>query len=126
MAGERISLGFDSPQPLFSDYTDAWFFPEQRRVLKPGPLRDVSIEDSLLQITHQPRRMLGDLSEIYGVLVLENGSGERAAYDFVNPAADANLISITPLAGLLITLTRVVEKENYSFICFYPDGRHHS
>ena len=101
VAGERISLGFDSPQPLFSNYTDAWFFPEQRRVLKPGPLRDVSIEDSLLQITHQqPRRMLDDLSEIYGVLVLENGSGERAAYDFVNPAADANLISITPLAGV--------------------------
>ena len=44
--------------------------------------------------------MLDDLSEIYGVLVLENGSGERAAYDFVNPAADANLISITPLAGV--------------------------
>ena len=26
VAGERISLGFDSPQPLFSNYTDAWFF----------------------------------------------------------------------------------------------------
>ena len=46
VAGERISLGLILPQPLFSNYTDAWFFPEQRRVLKPGPLRDVSIEDS--------------------------------------------------------------------------------
>ena len=70
--------------------------------------------------------MLDDLSEIYGVLVLENGSGERAACDFVNPAADANLISITPLAGLLITLTRVEEEENYSFICFCSDGSDHS
>ena len=76
-------------------------FPEQRRVLS-FPLRDVSIEDSLLQITHQqPRRMLDDLSEIYGVLVLENGSGERAAYDFINPAADATWISITPWRGLI-------------------------
>ena len=98
VAGERISLGFDSPDPLFSDYTDAWFFPEERRVIKPGPLRDVSIQQNLLQITHQqPRRMLDDLSDVYGVLVLESNLGERVAYDFVNPATDANLTTITCL-----------------------------
>ncbi|GIT21511.1 MAG: hypothetical protein CM1200mP40_11930 [Gammaproteobacteria bacterium] len=53
VAGERVSLGFDSPEPLFANYTDAWFFPEQRRVIKPGPLRDVTIQQNLLQITHQ-------------------------------------------------------------------------
>ena len=101
VAGERISLGFDSPDPLFSNYTDAWFFPEERRVIKPGPLRDVSIQQNLLQITHQqPRRMLDDLSDVYGVLVLESNLGERVAYDFVNPAADANLTTITPFAAV--------------------------
>ena len=101
VAGERISLGFDSPEPLFSNYSDAWFFPEQRRVIKPGPLRDVSIEQSLLQITHQqPRRMLEDLTNVYGVLVLENDLGERVAYDFINPATDANLTTITPMASI--------------------------
>ena len=100
-AGERVSLGFDSPEPLFADYSEAWFFPDQRRVIKPGPLRDVSIQQNLLQITHQqPRRMLTDLSEVFGVLVLENDNGERIAYDFENPAADANLTTITPLAAI--------------------------
>ena len=100
-AGERVSLGFDSPEPLFADYSEAWFFPDQRRVIKPGPLRDVSIQQNLLQITHQqPRRMLTDLSEVFGVLVLENDNGERIAYDFENPAADANLTTITPLATI--------------------------
>ena len=100
VAGERVSLGFDSADPVFANYSDAWFFPEQRRIIKPGPLRDVTIQQNLLQITHrQPRRMLTDLSEVYGVLVLENDAGERSAYDFVNPAMDANLTTITPLAA---------------------------
>ena len=100
VAGERVSLGFESPEPLFSDYTDAYFFPEQRRVIKLGPMREVAINPNLLQITHQqPRRMLSDLSEIYGVLVLENEAGERKAFDFVNPAVDANSTTITPFAA---------------------------
>ena len=101
VAGERVSLGFESPDPLFADYTEAFFFPDQRRIIKPGPLRDVTIGDSLLQITHQqPRRMLDDLSEIYGVLVLENEQGERTAFDFVNPAAEANQTTVMPLAAV--------------------------
>jgi len=101
VAGERVSLGFEAPDPVFADYTEAWFFPEQRRVIKPGPLRDVSIQGNLLQITHQqPRRMLDDLSEVYGVLVLQNEQGDRLAYDFINPAADANSTTIAPLAAL--------------------------
>ncbi len=99
-AGERVSLGFEAPDAIFTDYTEAFFFPEQRRIIKPGPLRDVSLQGNLLQITHQqPRRMLEDLTEVYGVLVLENEQGDRAAYDFQNPTADANLITIAPLAA---------------------------
>ncbi len=101
VAGERVSLGFEAPDPVFADYTDAWFFPEQRRIIKPGPLRDVSIQGNLLQITHQqPRRMLDDLSEVYGVLVLENEQGDRTAFDFINPATDANSTTIAPMAAL--------------------------
>ena len=100
VAGERISLGFESPEPLFSEYNEAWFFPEQRRVIKPGPLRDVSIQQNLLQITHQqPRRMLEDLTDVYGVLVVENQEGARTAFDFVNPATNANFTTITPFAA---------------------------
>ena len=101
VAGERVSLGFESPDPIFANYSEAWFFPDQRRVIKPGPLRDVSIQPNLLQITHQqPRRMLEDLSAVYGVLVLQDVAGNRTAYDFVNPAADANSTTIMPAAAL--------------------------
>jgi thiol:disulfide interchange protein/DsbC/DsbD-like thiol-disulfide interchange protein len=100
VAGERVSLGFESPDSVFADYNDAWFFPEQRRIIKPGPLRDVSIQPSLLQITHQqPRRMLTDLSAVYGVLVLEDANGARTAYEFTDPAANANSTTILPLAA---------------------------
>ena len=100
VAGERVSLGFESPEPIFTDYTEAWFFPDQRRIIKPGPLRDVSLQQNLLQITHQqPRRMLTDLTEVFGVLVMEDAAGERTAFEFVNPAADANLTTIAPLAA---------------------------
>jgi len=100
VAGERVSLGFEASDPIFDDYSEAYFFPDQRRIIKPGPLRDVSLQGNLLQITHQqPRRMLQDLSEVYGVLVLENDAGARTAFDFVNPAADANSMTIAPLAA---------------------------
>ena len=100
VAGERVSLGFESGDALFDTYSEAYFFPDQRRIIKPGPLRDVSMQANLLQITHQqPRRMLQDLSEVFGVLVLESESGERVAFDFVNPAADANSMTIVPFAA---------------------------
>ena len=100
VAGERISLGFESSNAIFEEYTNAWFFPDQRRIIKPGPLRDVSIQQNLLQITHQqPRRMVEDLTEVFGVLVLENEEGARTAFEFIDPATDANLITIMPLAA---------------------------
>jgi len=100
VAGDRVSLGFESPDAIFGSYSDAWFFPEQRRIIKPGPLRDVTIQPGLLQITHQqPRRMLTDLSGVYGVLVLENEQGERRSFEFTDPAANANSTTIMPLAA---------------------------
>lgn len=99
-AGDRVSLGFQSAQREFDDVVDAWFFPEQRRVIANGPLRDVSIQPGMLQITHeQPRRMLTDLSGVYGTLVVADGQGNRRAYDFIDPAADANQFTVAPLAA---------------------------
>lgn len=99
-AGERVSLGFQSPDPVFADVADAWFFPDRRRVIANGPLRDVTVQPGMLQITHeQPRRMLEDLSEIYGTLVVVDQQGNRKAYDFVDPAADANEVTVAPLAA---------------------------
>ena len=99
-AGERVSLGFSSEQGLFDGFTEAYFFPEKRRVIKPGPLRDVTLSANLLQITHsQPRRMLEDLSEVYGVLVLEDAQGERVAYDFSSPAVELSEFSLLPMAA---------------------------
>ena len=89
VAGERVSLAFRAEGGLFADVREAWFFPEQRRIIKPGPLRDVSIEPNLVQITHrQPRRMVDD-PQVYGVLVTESRRGDRRAYQFTEPARDA-------------------------------------
>ena len=100
-AGERVSLGFSSEQGVFDGFTDAYFFPEKRRVIKPGRLRDVTLSANLLQITHsQPRRMLEDLSEVYGVLVLEDAEGERVAYDFSSPAVELSEFSLLPMAAV--------------------------
>jgi len=100
VAGERISLGFESPSLDFADYADAWFFPEQRRVIKPGPLRDVSVQASLLQITHeQPRRMAENLDSLHGTLVLEDSAGARSAYDFSDAATIAGATSVIPMAA---------------------------
>lgn len=100
IAGERVSVGFEAAEPIFDDYSDAWFFPDQRRILKPGPLRDVSLQGNLLQITHlQPRRML-DNPQVHGVLVLEDANGQRRAFDFEDPAADVNNTTIMPLAAV--------------------------
>ena len=99
IAGDRVSLGFETPDLIFANYTDAHFFPEQRRVIKPGPRRDVSIQPNLLQITHQqPRRMLEN-PELFGVLVLEDETGYRASFEFKDPAANANSTTIMPFAA---------------------------
>ena len=102
-AGERVSLGFQAQGAEFADVSDAWFFPEQRRVIANGPLREVSLQPSLVQITHQqPARMVEDLGQVFGTLVLATDAGDRRAYDFVNPATVANnQTTVVPLASAI-------------------------
>lgn len=81
VAGDRISFSFTSNDGAFADVAQAWFFPEQRRVLRPEPLRDVAVYPSAVQITHgQPRRMLQDLAQVPGMLAVETRSGELRGY----------------------------------------------
>ncbi|MEK7259581.1 MAG: thioredoxin family protein [Pseudomonadota bacterium] len=101
IAGERISLSFQSAGALFDGATDVWFFPESKRILKPGPLRDVSISANLVQITHQQaRRLLVEGDRIPGLLSVADASGQTHGY-LLNavPATTENISSITALAA---------------------------
>lgn len=76
VGGDRISFSITSNERDFANVTEAWFFPDQRRILDPGPLRDVTLYPGLVQITHgQPRRMLTDLTEIGGLLAVQHADG---------------------------------------------------
>lgn len=82
IAGDRVSFSFASNDELFDHSDNAWFFPEERRILKPGPLRDVTLFPGLIQITHgQPRRMLTDAQEVAGLLAVENEDGSVTGYE---------------------------------------------
>ncbi|MGB4248247.1 MAG: thioredoxin family protein [Pseudohongiellaceae bacterium] len=101
MAGERISFSFQSPDAIPANATDVWFFPESKRILKPGPLRDVTLSAGIAQITHeQPRRMLVEGDRIPGLLSVADANGNITGY-LVNavPATTENVASITALAS---------------------------
>jgi thiol:disulfide interchange protein DsbD len=77
VAGDRISFSFASNDDVFADAEEVWFFPAQRRILDPGPLRDVTLYPGVAQITHgQPRRMLQDLEQVNGLLAVQGTAGE--------------------------------------------------
>ncbi len=101
IAGERISLSFQSAGALFEGATDVWFFPESKRILKPGPLRDVSISSNLAQITHQQaRRLLVEGDRIPGLLSVADASGQTHGYLLeAVPATTENIGAITALAA---------------------------
>ncbi len=100
-AGERVSLGVQSQDALFTNAVNAWFFPDQRNVIANGPIRDVTIQPNMIQITHnKPRRMIDDLSAVYGMLVVQDADGSRRAWEFVNPAEDANTTTIASITAL--------------------------
>lgn len=101
IAGERISLSFQSAGALFDGATDVWFFPESKRILKPGPLRDVSISSNLVQITHQQaRRLLVEGDRIPGLLSVADASGRTHGYLLeAVPVTTENITAITALAG---------------------------
>ncbi|MEX0740956.1 MAG: thioredoxin family protein [Pseudohongiella sp.] len=88
MAGDRVSFSFNSNNQAFADAEEVWFFPEQRRVLDPGPLRDVSIMPGVVQITHeQPRRVLTDLEQVDGLLAVQHADGQVTGYSITAEVA---------------------------------------
>jgi len=100
VGGERISLSFQSEATIFENARDVWFFPESKRILKPAPLRDVTISPGMVQITHeQARRFSVDGEGVEGVLAVADANGNTQGY-LVSaiPASAANLSSITPFA----------------------------
>lgn len=101
VGGERISLSFQSDETVFEGASDVWFFPESKRILKPAPLRDVTLSPGMVQITHeQARRFRVDGDTIEGVLAVADANGNTQGY-LVSavPASAANLSSITPFAA---------------------------
>ena len=101
VGGDRISFSVTSNERGFSDVKEAWFFPEQRRILDPGPLRDVTIYPGVVQITHgQPRRMLTDLQQISGLLAVERADGSVQGYIVNADVADVQgLAAIAAVAA---------------------------
>lgn len=101
VGGERISLSFQSDETVFEGARDVWFFPESKRVLKPAPLRDVTLSPGMVQITHeQARRFLVENDSIPGVLAVTGANGDTQGY-LVSaiPASAANLSSVTAFAA---------------------------
>ncbi|MBU2098636.1 MAG: hypothetical protein KKD00_07720, partial [Gammaproteobacteria bacterium] len=101
VGGDRISFSVTSNDRVFEDVTQAWFFPEQRRILDPGPLRDVTLYPGVVQITHgQPRRMLTDLVQIPGLLSVERSDGSIQGYIVNADVADVQgLAAIAAVAA---------------------------
>ncbi|MDP2127189.1 MAG: protein-disulfide reductase DsbD family protein [Pseudohongiella sp.] len=101
VGGDRISFSFTSNEGAFAGATEAWFFPEQRRILDPGPLRDVTLYPGVVQITHgQPRRMLTDLVQVPGLLAVQKADGSVTGYIVNADVADAQgLAAIAAVAA---------------------------
>ena len=100
-AGERVSFSFQDARNVFDGATNVWFFPESKRILKPGPLRDVALSNSLVQITHaKARRFLVEDGRVPGLLSVAGPDGQMKGY-LVSavPANAENLSSITALAA---------------------------
>src|SRR5690606_37341857 len=65
-----------------ADIQDAWFFPEMRRILSPGPLRQVEINSNQIRITHElPRRALTERETVPGLLTVLDGNGNIRGFD---------------------------------------------
>ena len=96
IGGDRISFSVTSNNREFANVSEAWFFPDQRRILKPGPLRDVIVYPGLVQITHgQPRRMLTDLTEVGGMLAVQYQDGTTEGF-----LINADLADVQGLAAI--------------------------
>lgn len=100
-AGDRISFSFTADNGTLSDIDQAWFFPESRRIIQPGPLRDVTIMPAGVQITHnQHRRIFEDLEEVAGVLKVQYGDGTVRGFDLdATRATNETLAAVASAAG---------------------------
>ena len=107
VGGDRISLSFQSEDTVFEDAANVWFFPESKRILKPAPLRDLTISPGMVQLTHvQARRFRTENDQIEGVLSVEDRSGNIQGYLVTAvPASASNLSSVTALAANGLTGT---------------------
>lgn len=101
VAGDRISLSFQSDEAVFEDAADVWFFPESKRILKPAPLREVTLVPGMAQLSHaQARRFRVQNEQIEGVLSVADSAGNTQGYLVTAvPASAANLASVTALAA---------------------------
>jgi thiol:disulfide interchange protein DsbD len=100
VGGDRISFSVTSNDALFAGATEAWFFPEQRRILDPAPLRDVTLYPGVVQITHgQPRRMLTDLTQIPGLLAVQGADGSINGYVVYADVAEAQGLAAIAAIG---------------------------
>ncbi len=85
-----VSFLFLSDEGPFATVGDAWFFPEIRRVLKPGPLREVSFGERHIFISHeQPRRARTDLEEFQGLLKVADANGNVRGFNVAMNAVPA-------------------------------------
>jgi len=96
MEDDKVSFSFAAQEPIFENVTEAWFFPEIRRILKPGPLREVSLSPTHIQISHaQPRRVLSELQEFNGLLTIADASGKVRGFE-----VSMNKTSMATIAGI--------------------------
>lgn len=100
-AGDRISFSFTADNGTLSDIDEAWFFPESRRIIQPGPLRDVTVMPAGVQITHnQHRRIFEDLDEVAGLLKVQYDDGTVRGFDLeATEATNETLAAVASAAG---------------------------
>jgi thiol:disulfide interchange protein/DsbC/DsbD-like thiol-disulfide interchange protein len=101
MENDRVSFSLSAEQPIFENIAEAWFFPEIRRILKPGPLREVSLSPTHIEITHeQPRRALSELQQFDGLLTVADATGKVRGFEVsMNKASMAALSGISAAAA---------------------------
>lgn len=78
----KVNVMVQAEDALFENIDEAWFFPDQRRIMTYAPYRDVMVDGDRIQIsTEQHRRYPEDLGSLNGVLALLNDDGSMQSYD---------------------------------------------
>jgi thiol:disulfide interchange protein/DsbC/DsbD-like thiol-disulfide interchange protein len=124
MEDDKVSFSFVAEEAIFENVTEAWFFPEIRRILKPGPLREVSIKPTHIQITQaQPRRVLNELQEFDGLLTLADASGKVRGFEVsLNKTSMAAMAAISAAAADSTVLSSAAAPSLWVIIVFAITG----